>query len=216
MTPARHLLVAFSTSRKPLAPSPLSTSVLNQWCLPIRWVPLCIHTDSAYIHTTHVHIQNNEINSLKELYKENTFWSKYLTHIKVFNTLNIKTTALNKHPVYFLVLISPSSPQQYCICFGYNPGFCDIGMNFNRLDHGNINGNCGNDYLAVGAEKLCGDFGPLTFQGTVVMFVGQLALCQMIELIYVPFNRVRAFIVLQTRKASLQFWPALEAITFCH
>ncbi|ROT66267.1 neuropilin-1 isoform X1 [Penaeus vannamei] len=64
--------------------------------------------------------------------------------------------------------------QEYCICFGYNPGFCDIGMNFNRLDLGNINGNCGNDYLAVGAEKLCGDFGTLTAQANAT---GPISLC---------------------------------------
>ncbi|XP_037787951.1 uncharacterized protein LOC119583502 isoform X2 [Penaeus monodon] len=64
--------------------------------------------------------------------------------------------------------------QQYCICFGYNPGFCDIGMNFNRLDLGNINGNCGNDYLGIGSEKLCGDFGTLTAQANAT---GPISLC---------------------------------------
>lgn len=47
--------------------------------------------------------------------------------------------------------------QMYSICFGYVKGKCDIGLNFDRLDLGDINGNCGNfDYLAVGHERLCG------------------------------------------------------------
>jgi len=54
--------------------------------------------------------------------------------------------------------------QAYCICFAYVQGFCDIGMNFNRFDLGNINGDCRNDYLAVGGDKLCGDFGAFTTQ----------------------------------------------------
>jgi len=64
--------------------------------------------------------------------------------------------------------------HMYCICFGYVPGFCDIGLNFNRLDLGNINGNCGNDFLALGSEKICGDFGTLTTQ---VNATGPISVC---------------------------------------
>lgn len=44
-------------------------------------------------------------------------------------------------------------------------GFCDIGINFQRLDLGNVNQPCDTDYIAVGAEKLCGDFTSLTVTG---------------------------------------------------
>ncbi|KAG7176658.1 putative neuropilin-1-like, partial [Homarus americanus] len=45
--------------------------------------------------------------------------------------------------------------QMYSICFGYVPGYCDIGINYNRYDLGNINGDCGNDYTANAGDKLC-------------------------------------------------------------
>ncbi|KAK4303843.1 hypothetical protein Pmani_024188 [Petrolisthes manimaculis] len=47
--------------------------------------------------------------------------------------------------------------QTYSICFAYIKGFCDIGISFSRLDLGNVNQVCDTDYVAVGAEKFCGD-----------------------------------------------------------
>ncbi|XP_064096977.1 neuropilin-1-like [Macrobrachium nipponense] len=54
--------------------------------------------------------------------------------------------------------------QLYSICFGYVPGYCDIGLNFDRFDLGNINQACENDYLAIGGQQHCGDYSPYTAQ----------------------------------------------------
>ncbi|KAK7066141.1 hypothetical protein SK128_026520 [Halocaridina rubra] len=52
--------------------------------------------------------------------------------------------------------------QMYSICFAYVPGYCNIGLSFDRFDLGNINQQCQFDYLAINAEKLCGDFASYT------------------------------------------------------
>lgn len=81
-------------------------------------------------------------------------------------------------------------------------------MNFNRLDLGNINGNCGNDYLAVGAEKLCGDFGTLTAQGTSkVMLFSQLHVANS----NVSFNRIHLSLILMARENPIYLWPLMSA-----
>ncbi|XP_063852275.1 uncharacterized protein LOC135095399 [Scylla paramamosain] len=47
--------------------------------------------------------------------------------------------------------------QKYTICFAYVPGYCDIGIDFHRLDLGNTYGECTDDYVAVSHMKFCGD-----------------------------------------------------------
>jgi len=47
--------------------------------------------------------------------------------------------------------------QMYPICFGYVSGYCDIAITAKRLDLGNINGICEDDYVRIGCETLCGD-----------------------------------------------------------
>ncbi|CAL4062112.1 unnamed protein product, partial [Meganyctiphanes norvegica] len=60
----------------------------------------------------------------------------------------------------------PQLLNDYCysICFGYVQNYCDIGLNFDRFDFGNINGNCGDDFLGVNHDKFCGDFNELSIQ----------------------------------------------------
>jgi len=47
--------------------------------------------------------------------------------------------------------------QMYPICFGYVSGYCDIAITAKRLDLGNINAVCDDDYVRVGCQVLCGD-----------------------------------------------------------
>ncbi|CAL4155958.1 unnamed protein product [Meganyctiphanes norvegica] len=54
--------------------------------------------------------------------------------------------------------------QKYAICFGYVPGYCDIGVDFTRFDLGAIEGPCTSDFVAAGTEKFCGDFMNFTMQ----------------------------------------------------
>ncbi|XP_045592399.1 uncharacterized protein [Procambarus clarkii] len=54
--------------------------------------------------------------------------------------------------------------QAYSICFGYVPGYCDIGISYSRFDLGNVNQQCTSDFVASGGEKLCGDFTAFTSQ----------------------------------------------------
>lgn len=68
--------------------------------------------------------------------------------------------------------------QMYSICFAYVPGYCDIGLSFDRLDLGNINQACSFDYLAISGQQYCGDFGPGAFTtqanatGPIILGVG--------------------------------------------
>merc|ERR1711962_191286 len=65
--------------------------------------------------------------------------------------------------------------QNYVICFGYNPGKCDVGINAARFDLGNLNGNCDDDFASLGCNKYCGDFRDLQLQsnstGTPVQYI---------------------------------------------
>jgi len=46
----------------------------------------------------------------------------------------------------------------YSVCFGYVPGYCDVGLNFDRFDLGRVSGTCTGDYLGIsGQDNLCGD-----------------------------------------------------------
>jgi len=46
----------------------------------------------------------------------------------------------------------------YNICFGYVPDYCDIALQMDRFDLGNINGICSDDYIGINWSKICGDY----------------------------------------------------------
>ncbi|XP_053630621.1 uncharacterized protein [Cherax quadricarinatus] len=54
--------------------------------------------------------------------------------------------------------------QQYSICFAYQQGYCNLGINYNRFDLGNVNQQCTTDFVASAGERLCGDFATFTNQ----------------------------------------------------
>lgn len=66
--------------------------------------------------------------------------------------------------------------MNYAVCFACVPNYCDVGLSFNLFDLGNVNGNCGYDYIAAGPHKYCGDFPTLVMQlnatGPLVLWVG--------------------------------------------
>jgi len=46
----------------------------------------------------------------------------------------------------------------YQICFAYVADYCDIGLNMDRFDFGNIDGDCTDDYIGINYGKFCGDY----------------------------------------------------------